>query len=149
MICDRYNSINVRRKDGARFTVIRCADPGQVHFAQNVTEEQCRQCPRFVEAASAESAKAGEAVPRMPGLVRRGVTWTEAALRWVAAGRPERSDEEVQCILETFCAGTSPCDWYDAARQVCRGCGCNVTSGGHAIFNKIRMATEHCPRNLW
>ena len=32
------------------------------------------------------------------------VDWAEAVARWIAAGRPTRSEAEVQAIFRTFCA---------------------------------------------
>ena len=87
------------------------------------------------------------------GAERLGVTWEDAAhyaqalARWTAAGWPERSDEEVKRIFETRCR---PCDAYvgndDCGR--CRECRCRVNLGP-ALVNKIKMATEECPRRLW
>ena len=62
------------------------------------------------------------------------------------AGRPVRSPEDIADILETKCKG---CDWYDKDSERCKGCGCKVTDGGMAVFNKIKMATESCPKDLW
>lgn len=67
-------------------------------------------------------------------------------IEWAAAGRPERSDKDVEQIFQRFC---KPCRWYDRRRRICRGCGCRVADTGFAITNKIKMATEHCPRKLW
>ena len=153
MLCDRANVIQVRKKDGSRSTVRRCADPQSSFFTQNVVEDDCRQCPRYlaaeaVRAAQAEAEATGE-VPQVPSLPRRAFTWAKAVADWKVKGSPERSDEEVQRIFRTFCAATPPCSWYDPARQLCRGCGCGVAEDGLAVFNKIKMATQHCPRNLW
>ena len=65
---------------------------------------------------------------------------------WNQQGRPTRSKEEVEEIYSKHC---SKCDWFDAKQKRCRGCGCKVTTGGLAVFNKIKMATEHCPKDLW
>lgn len=83
---------------------------------------------------------------RTPNLVQRAMSYAEAVVEWTAAGRPERSDEEVQRIYQHFC---KPCKWFDARHSICRGCGCRVADRGFAIFNKIKMATQHCPRNHW
>jgi len=147
MICN--NQIHVRKKDGTQFIITRCADPSCVHFTKEVTEEQCKLCSRHPEAASTPVRKAAETIPQPPGHVRRVITWAQAVAGWVAAGRPERSDEEVQHIFHTFCAGSPACSWYDPHEQMCRGCGCGVSNHKHAILNKIKMATQHCPRNLW
>jgi len=84
--------------------------------------------------------------PTSPGLVRRAISYTEALARWTGAGQPERSDKDVERIFREHC---KPCKWYDPQKHICRGCGCRVADSGVAVLNKIRMATEHCPRDLW
>ncbi len=84
--------------------------------------------------------------PDYPGFQTQLNNYWEAIKRWVSAGRPERSAEEVKLIHEKHCV---KCSWYDAEAQRCRGCGCKVRAEGIAIFNKIKMATEHCPQHLW
>ena len=65
----------------------------------------------------------------------------------VDCGRPaKRPDKEVERIFHQFC---KTCDWFDPDKQICRGCGCRVAEGGYAVQNKIKMATENCPRDLW
>jgi hypothetical protein len=84
--------------------------------------------------------------PKAPNLLRRAMSYAEAVIEWTAAGRPERSDEEVERIFHHFC---KPCRWFNRRRQICYGCGCRVADSGFAIFNKIKMATQHCPRKRW
>lgn len=93
-----------------------------------------------------DPAAAGETPPDPPGLVKRAFSYAEALARWTAAGRPERPDKEVERIFNENC---KTCKWYDPERQMCRGCGCRVAESGMAVRNKIKMATEHCPRELW
>lgn len=70
-------------------------------------------------------------------------TYKEALIRWNKAGRPTRSQAEVERIHEKCC---KPCEWYDKEKQRCKGCGCKVTIGSVAVFNKLKMATEKCPK---
>ncbi len=84
--------------------------------------------------------------PEPPGLVRRAISYAEALAQWTAAGRPERSDKDVEHIFSRFC---KCCRWYDRRKNICKGCGCRVADSGYAIRNKIKMATERCPKNLW
>ena len=65
-----------------------------------------------------------------------------AMVRWIARGRPVRSDARVQEIFDTFCR---PCRHFDAEKQTCQLCGCRVRRDGPAAANKLRMATERCP----
>lgn len=83
------------------------------------------------------------------GAQRLGITWgdarhyTRALARWAAAGFPTRDQADVERILHECC---ELCDAYVDGR--CSDCRCRVNEGP-AITNKIRMATEHCPRNRW
>jgi hypothetical protein len=69
-----------------------------------------------------------------------------AVTRWIKAGRPKRTDEEINNIYENHC---KKCDWYDAKSSRCKGCGCRVVPKGLALVNKLKMATEHCPREFF
>jgi len=102
----------------------------------------CRMC---------QSIKAGKPIvtkaPRKtPGVLRRVISYAEAVIEWTAAGRPERSDEEVQRI---FCHYCEPCKRFDPSQRICLDCGCRVTDGRFALLNKIKMATQHCPKGKW
>ncbi len=81
----------------------------------------------------------------LPG---RYVGYGKAVARWIAAGRPVRTDAEVRVIFHTHCRR---CDQFDPERQKCRLCGCRVAESGPAYRNKLKMATERCPRDppLW
>ena len=148
----------------------KCNDPSKGYFLRPVRPTECLRClgleptptsattpeslpppkpatppPSSKPCESAESSESSEP-PAPPGLVRRAISYAEALAQWTAAGRPERSDKEVEHIFAHFC---KPCRWYHHRRHICRGCGCRVADKGFAIINKIKMATEHCPRNLW
>jgi len=75
-------------------------------------------------------------------MMARIIRYGGAVKRWIAAGRPVRSDARVQEIFDTLCR---PCQYFDARRQTCRLCGCAVRRSGSAFLNKIKMATERCP----
>lgn len=85
----------------------------------------------------------GELPPNYPPISMQLWTYKEALIRWNKAGRPTRTQEEVEHIHKTCC---EPCEWYDKEQQRCKGCGCKVTVGAIAVFNKLKMATEVCPR---
>ena len=82
-----------------------------------------------------------------PAILSQLWSFKEALIKWNKAGRPTRTQEEVDRIHREFCA--VPCEWYDEGAGRCRGCGCKVTTGSIAIFNKIKMSTEHCPKDKW
>ncbi len=79
-----------------------------------------------------------------PNLPQKAVRYGKAVKRWIAAGRPERSDEEVNEIYETLC---QPCQHFNG--KSCKICGCRIKRSGQALANKVRMATEHCPIKKW
>jgi len=136
-----------------------CGNHTNRRFQWPVPPLECRRClglepegrPGTTEATiqppqpRPRSPEATEA-PEPPGLVRRAISYTEALARWTAAGRPERADKEVERIFHQYC---KTCKWYDRKKQICRGCGCRVAENGYAVLNKIKMATENCPRELW
>jgi len=80
------------------------------------------------------------------GITERLAHYAVALTRWLAAGRPIRSDAEVAHIHSHYCC---PCRDYDARREVCTICGCKTRREGQAVRNKIRMATERCPKGKW
>jgi len=84
--------------------------------------------------------------PEYPAVSMQLWLYKDALVRWKKAGYPVRSDAEVAKIHETKC---KPCSWYDPKKKRCKGCGCRVSVGSVAVFNKIKMATEHCPKELW
>lgn len=88
----------------------------------------------------------GTPPPEIPSLARRTLSYAEALVVWTTAGCPKRSDKEVERIFHQHC---KRCAWFDAERQICRGCGCPVADSGYAVRNKIKMATENCPRDFW
>jgi hypothetical protein len=127
-----------------------CGDESKPRYRQLVQPVDCRRCLRLEAEAPPEPPKpdapAGPPSPEPPGLMRRAASYAGALAQWTAAGRPERSDKEVERIFHQFC---KTCDWFDPDKQICRGCGCRVAEGGYAVQNKIKMATENCPRDLW
>jgi len=112
----------------------------------------CSRCRKLVVLTSSEDVttalgaqspcKARKTSATPPGTARQAWNYTKAVARWIAAGRPVRSDSRVQEIFETLC---QPCEHFDAEHQSCRLCGCRVRKSGSAFANKLRMATERCP----
>lgn len=66
-----------------------------------------------------------------------------AVKRWIASGRPKRSDDEVASIVG-ICES---CDKFDKSR--CALCGCHVNKSRYGMRNKARMKTESCPLGKW
>ena len=129
-----------------------CNDAGSPYYRRVVKSSACRRC-KAIKMLPAPKPKPKRDIPvsdtsppKTPGLLRRAMSYAEAVIEWTAAGRPERSNEEVERIFHQFC---KPCRWFSRRRQICYGCGCRVADSGFAIFNKIKMATQHCPRKRW
>ena len=93
----------------------------------SVTKEICERCAKE---SKMEAARLGEKV----------VNYVTAVRRWVAAGRPERTDGEIAAIFDNHC---NKCSMFQ--NGVCNSCGCPANKDQPAIRNKLRMATEECP----
>jgi len=78
--------------------------------------------------------------------------------RWVQAGTPERTDQEVDEIMQHCC---DPCD-KKTKEGTCDGCSCDIQGNepvltqllsmhdaDNPLRNKARIAMEHCPLWLW
>lgn len=119
----------------------KCDLKGQV-----VDDTTCKNCSYTVIKHKRQCNKKPESKPDYPSMAMQLHNYKEAVVRWNRAGKPTRNDEEVEKIIIDFC---KQCNWYDSKKKRCKGCGCKVTNGGMAIFNKVRMSTEHCPRGFW
>ena len=163
MICTKRQRL-VKRGNKGTTESFRCLNLACDLHGETVTDEQCDRCPLKVlkhkrpctktpkpcKGCQEEERKLitkyeGKA-PEYPALLMQLVSWKEAIRKWRTAGKPVRTDKEVKKILDTHCKN---CSWYDKDQRRCKGCGCKITDGGVAIFNKIRMATEHCPREFF
>ena len=92
--------------------------------------------------------------PNSPDLTeareRLGITpddmkhWAQALARWTRAGFPVRPQTEVERIERDICR---PCEEYVDGR--CKSCGCRVSKSRIAVSNKLKMATESCPKGKW
>jgi hypothetical protein len=108
-----------------------------------------KKAPHRICAKSEAVTVAAESLAEVTGdsrITSDIATYGHAVLRWLAAGRPVRSPEEVAAIFRDHCLG---CEFYNAQSGRCKICGCRVKREGHAVLNKIAMATEHCPKRYW
>lgn len=94
-----------------------------------VTPESCDRC---VKESKEEEAKFSDKVGNYASAVRR----------WVAAGRPVRSQERINEILNDHCL---KCKMYDHEKKGCKSCGCAINASVFPLGNKLAMATESCP----
>jgi hypothetical protein len=76
------------------------------------------------------------------GLISKASNYSKSVLKWIAAGRPSRSESECVRILEICKA----CEYYDSEKLICKMCGCGL-GGKTPLTNKIMMPTESCPLN--
>ena len=95
----------------------------------SVTPDQCGRCAKE---SKMETAR----------LMDKVMNYAAAVRKWVAAGRPVRTEEEIAEIYEKHCSG---CTMFDKERQVCNSCGCPANKNQPPLKNKLAMATEECP----
>lgn len=89
--------------------------------------------------------------------------WAIAVVTWINAGRPRRTEVDALLIIETQCR---PCEFFKGGICTHSKCGCSLAGKGYWIsrvavrvaksfgvepvmFQKTRMATEHCPIRKW
>ena len=138
--CDRCTAIT----RGGRIAYYICRNPESRHHKKGISPVLRAACQKKRQLLPPKPDAAPP--PETPSIVRRVFSYAEALIEWAAAGKPERSDKEVERIFHQCC---KTCGWFDPEKQICRGCGCRVADSGFAILNKIKMATEHCPQDLW
>jgi hypothetical protein len=91
-----------------------------------------------------------------PGLLAKVGNYARAISRWRAAGRPNRTDEQVDSLLKICQA----CERFKDGHCTHRNCGCSLMSAAseseswlgrisRGLANKLRMATESCPDGKW
>jgi len=73
-----------------------------------------------------------------PGTLAKVVSFCTEKAKWLAAGMPERTQEQqAECL-----ATCGQCEHFDAAKVKCLECGCNLTDA-------VKMATKRCPLGKW
>lgn len=77
----------------------------------------------------------------MPSLAKRVWNYGEAVARWMAAGSPTCTQEQIGERL----AICRECPFFMEDSNHCSKCGCPLGSGKDALRNKLAMATEECP----
>ena len=67
---------------------------------------------------------------------------------WVKAGKPYRSESEINAIFTDIC---EPCESFQRKsdiRGICALCGCRLRNKGKYL-NKIAWGTTKCPDGKW
>jgi hypothetical protein len=85
-----------------------------------------------------------------PPLGRQVAAYAKEIRRWQKAGRPIRSDAEVERLYVLCSSQTEPCRFFKPPRKEgkkgrCLLCGCRINIGRYGLLNKLRMATTSCP----
>lgn len=115
----------------------RHTNPNGEHICQvtglKVDREICNRCDEETR----------ERVAQLPDKLKGYAT---ALKRWVAAGRPTRSEEEQKRILEEHC---HKCEMFDREKNACMNCGCSLAQTGNPLTSKLAMGTEKCPLGRW
>ena len=90
---------------------------------------------------------------KQPPIMARAAGYARAIAKWETAGRPQRTDAEVDHSWSEFC---QPCEMLVNGK--CTACGCPVKPTreeskqaviSKSLLNKLRMGTEHCPIGKW
>ena len=114
-----------------------------------MTKVRCERCKRLFPATAKLPLLCGcghrhfdqselQMVDAPPALPKMALEATTAYTRWLRAGRPMRDAAEVERI-HAIC---QPCPLFKGDH--CGLCGCAL-SREVSVYNKIAMATEHCP----
>lgn len=130
--CTYMEFSNELNEDGSVKIKARCAITHKL-----VSPQTCNNCAGDVNSITPKE---------YPALATELTNYVHAVKDWVAKGRPVRTDEEIIAIHTQYCV---QCDWYDVDQQRCKGCGCKTRAEGAALLNKIKMSTQHCPKQLW
>lgn len=77
-----------------------------------------------------------------PSLLTKAANFTKSAVKHVAAGMPQASQEQIDQRF-AICQG---CEHYDG--RACRLCGCPVVRE-QAYISKLSWANEKCPVGKW
>jgi len=162
MSCQKRQTVVTRDSEGSA-TTFRCLHRKCEAYGTPVTDETCLACPMAslkrppppcrkpctdcdTEEQKILAENPDGPPPDFPKITVQAWLYQEALRKWNSAGRPVRTEEEINAIHAEHCTG---CSWYEKDKKRCRGCGCRVATSGVAVFNKIKMATEHCPRDFW
>ncbi len=130
---------HAREQDG----LWQCAQCDYVYklAADKPPVRNCPNAPDLKPAAERLAAETGD-----PSILEKMAHYAVAIARWMAAGCPVRSPDEVERIYTEYCL---PCERWDPEADACGICGCGVHAKGWAVRNLIAMLTERCHEGKW
>jgi len=157
--CERYKRSmtgQLYEACGDRCTAERPATPGRLAYyaeiRKHLRELAARPPAGFLPAEDPPEPTRPESY--YPSAAEMAAGAAAELLKWIAAGRPRRSDEE--CRRIHLVCENCPGGQYDRAEDRCRRCGCALSEDSSAswvlwigIPDAIRMATKHCPDGHW
>lgn len=122
-----------------------CSSPLLIVPSGSVSEETCAKCE--VRDAGGQRVVVRQIAQKSVGsrpyrLWRFGgqvLSYLQAKARWVAAGCPQPTPEQL-AEREATCR---TCPSWNSGRDGCGKCGCGIDGG--SLDEKRRMATEECP----
>lgn len=94
----------------------------------------------YVSVVEIEHAK--DKIP--PNILQRGINYARAWSKWVQAGRPRRTIQEVE-KLRSICRD---CDYFNGSICTHKRCGCLVLTPS-MFGDKLAWTTETCPDGRW
>jgi len=113
-------------------------------FDENLICRHCGHAARKVKTYRHCPERPHEDGADGPPLIVRAANYVSAVTRWIEAGRPVRTQAEIDAILSGQCG---PCEHFRDG--TCRQCGCAISRSPAALRNKLAMGTESCPVGRW
>ncbi|HLN30470.1 MAG TPA: hypothetical protein VK395_22190 [Gemmataceae bacterium] len=113
-----------------------CRSSKLIVSGEGVSDDICLICPYVNQGEPIEERSFSQ----------KAATFTNALMRWLAAGRP-RTTPEQRADREGLCRA---CPLFDGVKIACKACGCpgNTESMAFGLVEKPGkwdMATERCP----
>ncbi len=129
--------------NAAFFVCTICGLPWEDRYRRGKPPIRACKGPQAASAVQQKVAAAQAAAAKLGWAWDDARRYMRALAAWTRAGCPTRTDAEVErCLQRCY-----QCPfWRDEGR--CAACRCRINRGP-ALFNKIRMASEDCPKGFW
>ena len=130
------------RLRGHLITHFDSGQPAVDEIRKHFVDESGMSAERFDAVLNATRSEMNPTPPEPPNWMIRGWNFTQAMSRWVSAGRPMRTQAEIDERLAI-------CQSCDQLRgDQCSKCGCTCVQTNQVI-NKLALSTEKCPLGKW